>query len=97
MTGTELRVLRRHLRLSQRKIAPLLGIHWNTQARYERGELPIPAPIVLLAKMLAAQRLPDVRHEARGLPKGPSRARTLDRGRRKVRNQARQAPRRRPL
>jgi len=47
MTGTELRRLRTAAGLSQRALAAQMGVHWNTLARWERGELPIRAVVAL--------------------------------------------------
>lgn len=41
MTGPELRALRQALCLTQLELGDALGIHSNTVARLERGELPI--------------------------------------------------------
>lgn len=43
MTPAEIRDARERLGLSQRAMALALGVHWNTLARWERGEL-VPAP-----------------------------------------------------
>lgn len=51
MTGSELRHIRKQLGLSQHKFAPLLGIHWNTLARFERGEVNISEPVAILARL----------------------------------------------
>ena len=56
MTGTQLREWRHTLGLSQRQLAVLLGIHWNSLARKERGELPIPHPRWLEARMREIER-----------------------------------------
>jgi len=53
MTGTELRRLRRRLRLTQRKLAARAGVHWNTIARQERDEVRITEPMARLYKLLA--------------------------------------------
>lgn len=41
MTGRDLRALRQSLGLTQQQLGDELGIHANTVARLERGELPI--------------------------------------------------------
>jgi transcriptional regulator with XRE-family HTH domain len=63
MTGSELREYRRRLRLSQRAMALLLGIHWNSLARMERNEMAITESLSRLVRL--------VTHVARtsGLPK----------------------------
>ena len=53
MTGTELRRLRRRLRLTQRELAARAGVHWNTIARQERDEVRITEPMARLYKLLA--------------------------------------------
>ncbi len=54
MEGQELRDIRRRLGLSQTQMAPQLGVHWNSVARYERGEVGIPEPVAKLARLLLA-------------------------------------------
>jgi len=58
MTGTELVALRARLKLTQVAFAERLGVHANTLARYERGEIAIPEPVARLAQILAARRPP---------------------------------------
>jgi transcriptional regulator with XRE-family HTH domain len=53
MTGTDLRRLRRRLRLTQRELATRAGVHWNTIARQERDEVRITEPMARLFKLLA--------------------------------------------
>jgi transcriptional regulator with XRE-family HTH domain len=53
MTGQQLRRLRAAHKLSQARFAALLGIHPNTLARYERGELAIAEPVARLARILS--------------------------------------------
>jgi len=58
MKGKELRAIRQRRQLSLALFAPHLGVHWNTLARYERGELRIPEPVAKLAVRLdLAERL----------------------------------------
>lgn len=52
MTGEELRAIRKKLNLSQHKFASQLGLHWNTLARFERGEINISGPVEILARLL---------------------------------------------
>lgn len=52
MTGEELREIRQKLGVSQHKFAPQLGLHWNTLARFERGEINISGPVAILARLL---------------------------------------------
>jgi len=42
MTPTELHRIRTGRAHTQRKLADVLGVAWNTVARWERGERPIP-------------------------------------------------------
>lgn len=56
MTGPQLRRVRKALSLSQAALAERLGIHSNTLARYERGELVIAEPVARLAKLLGGAR-----------------------------------------
>ena len=53
MTGDELRGARSRLRKTQEELAALVGVHWNTIARYERGEIKIPEPLSLLITLLS--------------------------------------------
>lgn len=41
MTGTDLRAYRLSLGLSQAKLGQILGIHWNSIARMERGKMKV--------------------------------------------------------
>src|SRR5437773_12218433 len=52
----ELRALRPAIGVPLFKSAPELGIHWNTLARYERGELPIAEPVARLARLIVQCR-----------------------------------------
>ena len=54
MTGTELRRIRKRLGFSQRELAERLGLHPNTVARHERGEVAISAPVAKLVRFVAA-------------------------------------------
>jgi len=56
MTGKQLRTIRRKLGLTQKELARELGIHWNSVARQERGEVGITEPIARLVRLIAAQR-----------------------------------------
>jgi DNA-binding transcriptional regulator YiaG len=51
VNGNELRVIRQQFGLSLTKFAPLIGVHWNTLARYERDEIQIPEPVAILARL----------------------------------------------
>ena len=55
MTGIELRRHRRRLKLTQRELADRLGVHVNSLARQERGELGIRESQARLLRMLVAQ------------------------------------------
>jgi len=52
MCGTELRMIRKKLGLTLQQFAPQLGIHWNSLARFERGEMTISGPVEKLARLL---------------------------------------------
>jgi len=52
MTGAELLRIRRRLGLTQREMAGELGLHPNTYARQERGEVGIGGSTVKLARLL---------------------------------------------
>ena len=52
MTGEELRTIRQRLALTQAQFAEQLGLHTNTIARFERGELNISGPVAKLARLL---------------------------------------------
>jgi transcriptional regulator with XRE-family HTH domain len=41
---------------TQAVFAARLGVHANTLARYERGDLAIPEPVARLAKLLTRER-----------------------------------------
>jgi transcriptional regulator with XRE-family HTH domain len=53
MTGKELRRIRRQLGLSQAALAALAGVHPNSIARQERGEMGIREPLARLIHLLA--------------------------------------------
>lgn len=65
MQGEELRAIRQRFGLSLMKFAPVLGVHWNTLARYERDEIQIPEPVAILARL----RLELEEKETKGKPK----------------------------
>jgi transcriptional regulator with XRE-family HTH domain len=52
MTGQELRSLRQALNLTQLQLGDALGIHVNTVARLERGELPITRRMATAVEMV---------------------------------------------
>lgn len=56
MTGQELRLARRKLKMTQREIARELELHKNTIARMERGELPIVKTTELAVRFLLAKK-----------------------------------------
>ena len=56
MTGQELRRRREALGLSQAQLAALVGVHANTVARWERGEVRIPHPGMLDLALEALER-----------------------------------------
>ena len=58
MTETELVALRTRMKLTQVAFAEQLGVHANTLARYERGEISISEPVARLAQFIAGRRPP---------------------------------------
>lgn len=52
MTGKELRRARIRLKMTQAEVAEALGLHENTIARIERGELPVVKTTELAVKYL---------------------------------------------
>jgi DNA-binding XRE family transcriptional regulator len=63
MTGTAMRQQRRRAGFTQRALALKLGLHWNTVARMERGELAVPTVVALAVAAVAARRPKATRHE----------------------------------
>ncbi len=55
MQAKYLKSIRLKLSLTQAKFAKCLGIHANTVARYERGDLPIPKTTELAAMAMATK------------------------------------------
>ena len=55
VTGSDLRRLRKQLGLTQLALARLVGLHANSIARQERGEVGIKEPEARLVRLLAAQ------------------------------------------
>jgi DNA-binding XRE family transcriptional regulator len=51
--GAELRAIRQHLALSQRRFAVRLGVHRTSVARWEAGVRPTPISVLRLARLLA--------------------------------------------
>jgi len=58
MTPTALRRLRRRLGMSQAKLAALIGVHANTVARWERGELGMRPTTARLIVLVTSQGKP---------------------------------------
>lgn len=52
MTGKQLKACRAQLGMTQKQFALQLGLHWNSLARMERGEIGISEPIVKLARLI---------------------------------------------
>lgn len=52
MQGEELRTIRKQLGLTQVGFAEELGLHWNTLARLERGEVTITRMVEKFARLL---------------------------------------------
>jgi len=65
MDEAELRGLRGQLKVSQAKLAALVGVHTNTVARYERDELTIPEPVARLVRMLTENAAKKVRRKTK--------------------------------
>jgi transcriptional regulator with XRE-family HTH domain len=82
MTGAQLQRLRARLKLTQAKLAEQLGVHWNTLARWERGEVPIRPPIARLLRTLEAGRAQSAAkaRPARTVPRPRGKRRATDRG-----------------
>jgi transcriptional regulator with XRE-family HTH domain len=60
MTATELRRIRKRLKLSQSQLAALLGIHTNSIARSESRKSPMPIREPLARLIIVAAHLHDV-------------------------------------
>jgi len=56
MTGEELRRARLRLKMTQNELAQTLGVHGNTIARAERGELPVLKTTELAVKYLLVMK-----------------------------------------
>ena len=48
MSGKELKAIRNKLKITQAELADLIGLHWNTVARWERDEVSISEPMARL-------------------------------------------------
>ena len=55
MTGQQLRDIRKKLKITQAKLAALVGMTPNTIARHERDELTIREPMARFYRLLAEQ------------------------------------------
>jgi predicted transcriptional regulator len=55
MKHLEFRQHRHRLKLTQRQMAKLLGLHWNSLARLERGEMVITESLGRFVRLLANQ------------------------------------------
>ena len=53
MTGKEVRRVRKLLGLTQRAFAERVGVHANSCARWERGELTVGSTAAILIRLLA--------------------------------------------
>lgn len=94
MNGEELRTIRKQLGLSLMQFAPQLGIHWNTLARFERGEINISGPVEKLSRLLLeltekepgeqAQKSKTVRKRTGVKSSVPTRTRTKKQDRKKT-------------
>ena len=56
MNGSQLRRIRAHLCLTQVELAKRAGLHGNTVARMERGEMTITPAMARLFQLLAAEK-----------------------------------------
>ena len=52
MNGSELRRHRAKMGLTLKGMADLVGVHWNSIARMERGEMTISEPVARLVRLL---------------------------------------------
>ncbi|MDE3220051.1 MAG: helix-turn-helix transcriptional regulator, partial [Nitrospirota bacterium] len=52
MTGSELRRYRAKMGLTLKGMADLVGLHWNSIARMERGEMTISEPVARFVRLL---------------------------------------------
>jgi putative transcriptional regulator len=52
MTGAQIKELRKHLGITQARLAEEVGVTPNTIARYERDELRPSPPVLKLLKLL---------------------------------------------
>ena len=78
MTGAELRRHRKRLGLTQKAMADLLGLHWNSFARLERDEMMISEPVARLVRLLIQTEpspLSSVAHVIKKLSKPSTRPR----------------------
>ena len=66
MDGSELRKIRKQLGLTQEQLAEQLGIHWNSIARQERGEIGIRESQARLVRLLAPNNLKSVKPKRGG-------------------------------
>ena len=63
--GTDIRRIRKTLKLTQSELARIFGVGKVAFSRYERGETTPPAPIIKLLKLV--ERHPDLLHEVRDI------------------------------
>jgi transcriptional regulator with XRE-family HTH domain len=87
MDGSELKRIRRRLKLTQVSFAEQIGVASNTVARWERDERAITEPTARLIRLLGNAARPDSAGRSADWPK---RTRDVDaRGKRVPRNTAR--------
>lgn len=55
MTGIAFKAMRRKVGFTQKQMAEALGLHWNSVARMERGEIGISEPVVKLVRVIVAR------------------------------------------
>ena len=59
MEGQELKDIRTRLGLTQEQLAEQLGVHWNSIARQERGEIGIRESQARLVRLLLEKSQPN--------------------------------------
>lgn len=60
MNAREFRSIRQGLKLSQYRLADVLGMHRMTITKYESEALDVPQALALLMRLAAKHGLPDV-------------------------------------
>ncbi|HEX4044202.1 MAG TPA: hypothetical protein VHZ76_00870 [Gammaproteobacteria bacterium] len=60
MTGSELRIIRSKLGMSQTKLGKILGVHWKTMHRYETQYPEVPTAIAFMVSQLLKENENDL-------------------------------------